>query len=493
MQINPLLLIDGYKADHRRQYPEGTTMVYSNWTPRKSRLEGVDRVVFFGLQYFLRKYLQEGFDEGFFSRKKGEVCDEYKATMDAYLGKDSVPVDHIADLHDLGYLPLSIKAVEEGTFVDIGVPMLTVHNTLPEFFWLTNQIETLMSSVLWTPCTSATIANQFRREFQRRSHSDNYGGIKYQGHDFSFRGMSSPESAAISGSGHLTSFAGTDTVPAIKLIEKYYPGNSSQIGASVPATEHSVMCMGGQVDEIATYKRLLNEVYPSGIVSIVSDTWDFWSIMTTGLQALRDDIALRYNKTGGTAVFRPDSGDPVKIICGDPDAPEGSPEHKGAFQCLWDVFGGKQASGLSGLRQLHPAVGLIYGDSITLDRQSQILNKLLKKGFEPTVVLGIGSYTYQYTTRDTFGFAMKATYGEVNGEGREIFKSPKTDPTGEKKSAKGLLRVVQDVGMLRLEDQLSKADWLADSGLLKDVFANGAVVRTTTFDAIRNRLYPQGF
>ena len=489
MQINPLFLIDGYKADHRRQYPEGTTVVYSNWTPRKSRVEGMDQVVFFGLQYFMMEYLQSRFAEDFFMRYRGEVCDEYKRCMDSYLGPDAVPVDHIADLHDLGYLPIQINALPEGTLVPVGVPMLTIHNTHSDFFWLTNQLETLMSSVLWLPCTSATTAHGYRQRFMAALGASPACDVRFQGHDFSFRGMSSPEAAMTSGAGHLLSFYGTDTIPAIKFVQRYYPGDNGLIGCSVPATEHSVMCMGGKDDEIGTYRRLINEIYPTGIVSIVSDTWDFWSIMTKGLDALKDDILARHDATGGRVVFRPDSGDPVKIVCGDPDAPEGTPEHKGAFQCLWDAFGGSVSE--DGLRVLNPAVGLIYGDSITPQRQSEILSGLLQKMFEPTVVLGIGSYTYQHVTRDTFGFAMKATYGEVSGDPREIFKSPKTDPSGEKKSAKGLLKVIREDGKLKLVDQCSSLEM--QDNLLKPVFRNGGILKHWSFKDVRNNLWPQGF
>jgi len=197
--MNPLLLIDGYKADHRRQYPDGTTLVYSNFTPRKSRVPGTEQVVFFGLQYFIMEYLQDRFEEDFFARPKQDVVAEYQAEMDAYLGEGAVPVDHIASLHDLGYLPIKICAVPEGSRIPVRVPMLTIHNTLPEFFWLTNQLETLLSSCLWLPCTSATTAYAYRKRFDAAAQDAGYdaGFVRFQGHDFSFRGMSSPESVLV--------------------------------------------------------------------------------------------------------------------------------------------------------------------------------------------------------------------------------------------------------------------------------------------------------
>lgn len=485
--MNPLLLLDGYKCDHRRQYPDVTEFVYSNFTPRKSRVEGVDRVVFFGLQYFLKRYLVELFNEEFFGQPLRKVVDEYRETMDSYLGVGAVPVDHIAELHSLGYLPIRIKAIAEGDLCPMRVPMLTIVNTDPRFFWLTNQLETIMSATLWCGVTSATTAYEFRRTFNKYNKLTGIepGFAKFQGHDFSFRGMSSLESAMISGAAHLTSFAGTDTVPAIKFIEKYYGGDNGLIGCSVPATEHSVMCMGGEDAEIATYRRLIRDVYPKGIVSIVSDTWDFWSIMTHGLAALRNDILAR----DGKVVFRPDSGDPVKVVCGDPEAPKDSPESIGAMECLWIAFGGEVKDGY---RHLNPKVGLIYGDAITRERQEQICKGLIANKFAPNIVLGIGSYSYQMTTRDTFGHAMKATWGVVNGQPRDIFKNPKTDRGSEKKSAKGLLQVFRDeYGDLRLKDQCTPAE--EEGGLLRTVFENGRLFNQTDLAAVRYELHRDTF
>jgi len=243
--MNPLHLIDGYKAGHRQQYPTGTTLVYSNFTPRKTRNPMMPKTVFFGLQYFIKEYLQDRFDKEFFHIPKERAVRSYKRRMDSYLGKDAIPTDHIEALHDLGYLPLKIKALPEGSMVDMKVPVLTVVNTKPEFFWLVNYIETLMSCVLWQPSTSATIAKKYREildKFAKETGGDE-NFVQWQGHDFSFRGMSSVETAMVSGAGHLLSFTGTDTVPAIDFLEKYYGASCEVelIGGSVPATEHSTM------------------------------------------------------------------------------------------------------------------------------------------------------------------------------------------------------------------------------------------------------------
>lgn len=487
MKCTPLLLKDGYKVGHKFQYPEGTTLVYSNLTPRKSRNEDIGEIVFFGLQYFIKEYLQYQFNEDFFNRPKDLVLHQYQRRIDNYLGKDSITYQHIADLHDLGYLPLEIKALPEGTRVPMRVPVFTIRNTHPDFFWLTNMLETLLSAILWKPCTSATTAYQYLKSFHRYARETvgtDTAFITWQGHDFSFRGMSGIEDAVMSGAGHLLSFSGTDTIPAIDLLEQYYNADCTQelIGGSVAATEHSVMCMGTQQDEIGTFRRLINEVYPTGIVSIVSDTWDFWQVITEFLTLMKADILAR----NGKVVIRPDSGDPVKIIVGDPDAPMGSPAFKGAIECMWETFGGSITE--KGFKLLDPHIGLIYGDSITLERQEAILSGLKNKGFASyNVVLGIGSFTYEYVTRDTFGFAMKATYGEVNGAGRAIFKDPKTDD-GTKKSAKGLMQVYRDpqTGRLNLKDECT---WEEEAqGELKTVFKDGELLVEWSLQEIRERV-----
>jgi len=487
MRINPILLKDGYKVGHKFQYPEGTSLVYSNLTPRKSRNGDVQEIVFFGLQYFIKEYLVREFNESFFSQPKEQVLKQYARRMDNYLGKDSITYDHIAALHDLGYLPLEIKALPEGALVPMRVPIFTIKNTIPEFFWLTNMLETILSAILWKPCTSATTAFQYLKTFTKYAKEtvgNDLSFIPWQGHDFSFRGMSGVEDALISGAGHLLSFAGTDTIPAIDFLETYYNADAEKelIGGSVPATEHSVMCMGTQDDEIKTFERLISEIYPAGIVSIVSDTWDFWQVITEFLPALKNRILAR----NGKVVIRPDSGDPVKIIVGDKDAPVGSPAYKGAIECMWETFGGITTE--QGYKLLDGHIGLIYGDSITTERQLAILEGLKQKGFASyNVVLGIGSYTYEYVTRDTFGFAMKATYGEVNGVGRDIFKDPKTDD-GTKKSAKGLMQVYRNTitGKLEVKDQCT---WEEEAqGELKTVFKDGKVVVDWTLAEIRERI-----
>ena len=233
----------------------------------------------------------------------------------------------------------------------------------------------------------------------------------------------------------------------------------------------------------------LLETYPKGILSVVSDTWDLWKVCTEHVVTLKEEILAR----DGKLVIRPDSGDPVDILCGFNTrskmvslVDDEHPSYKGVIELLWDVFGG--TTNEQGYKVLDSHIGAIYGDSITIDRADEICARLEAKGFASTnVVLGIGSFTYQYNTRDTFGFAMKATYVEINGEGREIFKDPITDD-GTKKSATGLLKVFKTTleGDIVLHDQVS---WEEESeGILQTIYENGEFYNETTLTEIKNRL-----
>jgi len=483
--MNPLLLTDGYKTGHHQQYPKGTTLVYSNFTPRSNKYapKGCDKVVSFGQQMVIQQ-IHEAFQNEFFSKPKDDVCGEMKRELSMYLGTD-YDVSHFEALHDLGYLPIRVKAIEEGTLVPMKVPVLTIYNTHPDFYWITNYLETIISNLLWKPMTSATIAHAYRKvltKWQEKTDAEKGWFIDWQGHDFSMRGMDSVDAVISSGLGHLTSFSGTDSLPTLYGARKYY-NEDGFIGGSVNATEHSVMCAGGADDEVGTFKRLL-ETYPTGILSIVSDTWDLWKVCTEHVVTLKEEILGR----DGKLVIRPDSGDPVDILCGkfnDKGEPVSKyrniPIDKGVIELLWDVFGGTINE--QGYKVLDSHIGAIYGDSITIDRADKICSRLESKGFASTnVVLGIGSFTYQYNTRDTFGFAMKATYVEANGEGRAIFKDPITDD-GTKKSATGLLMVSDE---LKLIDKVS---WdLEPHGALQNIYLDGYFINKTTLTEIRNRL-----
>jgi nicotinamide phosphoribosyltransferase len=231
--------------------------------------------------------------------------------------------------------------------------------------------------------------------------------------------------------------------------------------------------------ELDTYRRLITEIYPSGIVSIVSDTWNLWDVITKHLVTLKDEIRSREGKV----VIRPDTGNPVLIICGDPQG-KTEAERKGVVELLWDIFGGTYTS--TGYKMLDSHIGTIYGDSITLTRADEICERLMKKGFASQVVFGVGSYTYQYNTRDTFGTAIKATHVVINGEGKEIFKNPVTGD-GVKKSARGLLRVDLEEGTFVLRERVTPEE--EQGGELQTVFLNGELQNETSLSEIRNRLW----
>lgn len=480
------LICDFYKISHKKQYPTGTEKVYSTWTPRESRIAGIDKIVAFGFQSFIKEYLITYFEENFFSRAKEDVIAEYTRIVRYTLGDQNPDSSHIAALHDVGYLPLRIKALPEGTLVPTRVPMLTIENTIPDFFWVTNYIETLMSLSLWKPSTSATLALEYRKildEYARKT-SESLDGVQFQAHDFSMRGMDRVEAAAVSGAGHLLSFVGTDTIPAICFLEKYYHADLEKelVGCSVPASEHSTMCVNGQ-DELTSYTRFITELYPSGIVSIVSDTWDLWSVLNDVIRPLKDTII----KRDGKVVIRPDSGDPADIICGDPSS-DNVNEAKGVIEILWDIFGGTINS--KGFKELDPHIGAIYGDAITLERCKDICQRLMNKGFASTnIIFGVGSYTYGMNSRDTFGFALKSTYAVVNGEERQIFKDPITDKAKVKKSQTGMVTVVKREGAIEYVDKLN-ADQrnFAKEDLLQDIFLNGKLLVDDTLSNIRERM-----
>jgi nicotinamide phosphoribosyltransferase len=480
--MNPFFLADFYKISHRDQYPSDTEQVWSNWTPRSSRVAGTTDVVHFGLQYFLKHYLGEVFQSEFFGSPLAEVISEYRELITATLGVADPKTDHIEALHKLGHLPLKIYSLPEGSSVPLGVPAMVVTNTIDEFFWLPNFLETILSNTLWKPSTSATTAQRFRRVFEKRAkeygHTD-LSFIDWQGHDFSFRGMSGVEDAILSGMGHLTSFSGTDTIPAIVAANKYYRAGLG-CGGSVPATEHSVMCAGGQDGEFETFERLITKTYPSGVVSVVSDTWDLWTVLTNYVPRLKNQILGREGKV----VIRPDSGNPEKILCGDPfsSVPRVS---DGVLRLLRKALG--SANGMIN------GAGAIYGDSITVDVADKILDRTINEiGLSPfNVVFGIGSFAYEYVTRDTHNFAMKATAVRRSGKVIPIFKNPVTD-TSHKKSHKGIPAVYRTEASTETKPVYYVSEGSDPSALdncaFEVVYENGKLFVDNDFQTIRNRV-----
>ena len=557
MKLQPLSATDAYKLGHRAMMRKGTTFLSSNFTPRSDRLfKGGklfdNKMVVFGGQGFAREFLVEAFNEQFFNMPKAAAVARYERRCRNMMGEGVIPSDGFALLHDLGYLPLIVRALPEGSRVGMKVPTMLINNTHDDFGWLVNYIEPTLSNSNWKTSLNATIAYEYRRAFWHFAELTGVPkeAIQWQGHDFSSRGMSGPEDAARSGAAHLLSFTGSDTVSAIDYLEDYYHADSDNelIAGSVPATEHSISSSNIlfhvrrlkeerpgfteeqylELGEIAFLLDYITRIVPAGFASYVADTYDYWGLLfILSLPEVYAAIMAR----DGRLVIRPDSGNPIHIICGYKIHPVeflndeafldyiGSygtisidqyevvrvgdkycdlktlsmfqpmstiPEHEalGSIRALWDIFGGTIND--KGFKTLDTHIGLIYGDSITLERQWEILQRLHDMGFSSAnVVLGIGSYTYNYSTRDTFGSAVKATATVVDGEYIELFKDPKTGDK-LKKSAKGLLRVEEEDGEFVLYDQQDLSD-IDNLGAMEILFHNG-VVAETSLSEIRQRL-----
>lgn len=468
---NPLLATDVYKMGHMQQYAPGVNKVYSYLMARSSKT--FNKAQFIGLQYPLMEYLC--------TRLTPEMGEEFIENRNAILGGNSEEINSkIRDLCNLGYFPLEIKAVEEGSILPVRNALMTITNTDPKFYWTVGFVESLLLKV-WYPITVGTTSFHYRevveKFFKATVDNDQMGLKGFMVHDFGYRGDTSEEGAALSGMCHLANFLGSDTVPARKFAQKYY-GATEPIMLSVPASEHSVMCSFSRENELAGFENMLDK-YPTGIVSIVSDTFNLWDVLTKFAEQLKPRILARQGKV----VFRPDSGNPENIICGDPAAPQGSPPSKGAIRLLEEKFGASVNS--KGYKVLHPSVGLIYGDGMYLERYQRTLNRMKDMGYAASnLVIGVGGILRNHS-RDTLGFAQKATYVEVNGESREIEKDPITDPG--KRSHKGLIRLTWDAehGYVT-EDQVTPNE--EQMGLLQTVFLNGKLTRQCTLQDIRARV-----
>lgn len=487
-RINPLLESDFYKQVHWNQYPEGITKVVSYFTPRMSRLSHTNHIVMFGLQSFIKEYLIHDFNEYFFKRPKEEVMAEYKHLLDNTLGEGLYGLERVGKLHDLGYLPIEIKALPEGAKVPIGVPMFEISNTHPDFAWLTNALESVVSCEMWHGMISATVGVMYRKivdKYYDKTVDDNIPHARALG-DFSMRGQESKRSAYKSSAGWLLSFLNTATVPAIDYLEQYYNCDCSKepVGFGAVSTEHSVMCSNYAVDgdEITFVKKLLTKIYPNTSFSMVSDSYDYWNLVNNILPQCREEI-MNHN---GTLLVRGDSGDPVEVTV-----------H--TVESLWNIFGGTVNS--KGYKVLDPHVKAIYGDSITPQRAEKIYEWLENEGFAASnVSLGVGSFSMQCLeedsqlkpyTRDTFGIAIKATYCEdKDSKPIPIFKNPKESTF--KKSHKGCCVVTRDskTGEYVCTDGLTFADTenILNNRLVK-VFEDGNMIKEYSLQDIRNRLH----
>ncbi|MDE7433239.1 MAG: nicotinate phosphoribosyltransferase [Lachnospiraceae bacterium] len=486
---NPMLLIDFYKAVHSDMLPEKIEKSVSYFTPRMSRVKMWDKVVMFGLQAFIKTYLIEYFNEEFFEKTLMEVVGEYERVLNAALGRNTFKSEKIEKLHRLGYLPIEIKALPEGTRVPMHVPMFEISNTHPDFAWLPQALESLISAELWHPMLSATVGASYREivnKYYDISVEDSIPRAKALG-DFSFRGQECLQSAVKSSAGWCLSFLNTATVPVIPFLEQMYACDceKEEVAFGAVSTEHSVMCSNYAVDgdEITLLRRLLTEIYPDTSFSAVLDSYDYWNIIDEVLPKLKKEI-LEHN---GCMLMRGDSGDCVEVVT------------KTVFK-LWDIFGG--TINAKGYKVLNPHVKAIYGDSITIQRCEEIYKILIEQGFAcSNVALGVGSFSMQCVeeegelkpfTRDTFSSCIKATYCEVDGKPIPIFKNPKEG--GFKKSQKGLCFVYRDKeGALTFEDGFTKENLPKDNNLLETVFKDGKLIVEQSLAEIRNLLNNEKF
>ena len=601
--INPMLMTDFYKTIHHLAYVPKMEKLVSYWTTRMTRKEEIDKVVMFGLQALIKEHLINDFNDNLFNVDWDTINEEYIEVISNTMSVQASDTTELKRLYDLGYLPIEIKAIEEGERVNIKTPMFEISNTVDGFGWLVNYLETYISVNIWHPMTSASTAYSFREvvnEYFDKTVGE-YGVMQvlpkkeggYLHHpvdgqvklnsakntacgDFSMRGMTSFESAMASSAGHLTSFTGTATIPAILWLEGYYNCDCTKetVGKGVPSTEHSVMSSYGREGEFECYRHLIEDVFKTGPLSIVSDTYDYWNVLTNYLPLLKDSIMNR----DGKVIIRGDSGNPVDIICGTAQVVnldneeyiksleecqewmadyiwkevhnstthgecgddeqsayfkyqgkiykivislfwnrcdkqyyymdeaevarceeiELSAEQKGTVEILWEIFGGYINE--KGYKVLDPHIGTIYGDSITLELAKEIYRRLESKGFAVNnATLGIGSYTYQYVTRDTLGFALKATHSVVDSQERQIYKDPLTDKSkgnNFKKSQRGMCYVYRDGEDIRYTDEHTieelKQDKYRDN-MLKTVFKDSRLIKEFSIAEIRNKLHGNDF
>ena len=482
MNTLAILLSDTYKQTHSRMYPKGLTKLVSYWTPRKSMLEKQNKMVFFGLQAYIEEYLMHYFNENFFGLPEKKVITQYTETMNIQIGEGNYDLSKIIELHRLGYLPLEIRALPEGTLVPMGVPCIEITYTKHEFAWLVQWIECVLQAELWKPCCHATIGYMYREiaDYWYSKTTDGLDGAMACA-DFGMRGMSCMDEAVRCSAAWLLSFNKTSTIPAISYIDKYYDADckNNGIGIGAVSTEHAVMASNYAVDgdEITFVKRLLTELYPNTSFSMVSDTYDYWNMVNNILPQCGKEIM----KHNGKLLVRPDSGDIVEISIK-------------TIEKLWKLFGGTIKN--KGYKVLDPHVGIIYGDGCTLSNVQTIWEELEKRGFAANnITYGVGAFCFSaiiengklfVVTRDIFGIAMKATYGVVNGKKIMIYKDPKTDISHLKKSHKGCCRVYEEDGQLKCQDQLME---ISDDSLLTTVFKDGELTRETSFMDIRERMY----
>jgi nicotinamide phosphoribosyltransferase len=450
---NICLLTDSYKVSHYKQYPPHTRRVYSYFESRSGST--YSNTVFFGLQYFLQRYLAGPV----VTAAKIDAAEElYRA----HFGHDvfhRAGWEHILHEHG-GRLPVVIHAVPEGTVVPESNVLMTIENTDDRAWWLTNWLETLLVQV-WYASTVATQSRAMKRIIlDYLKTTGDPGLLPFKLHDFGFRGVTCPEQAALGGAAHLVNFLGTDTIAGLLLAQKYYA--CPMAGFSIPAAEHSTLTSWGEEREVDAMRNMLVQ-YPTGLVAVVSDSFDIYRACRDYWGGvLKDEVLAR----DGTLVIRPDSGDPPAVVCE-------------VLEILWQQFGGHTND--KGYRVLHPKVRVIQGDGIDYAMLEKILATMKAMKFSAdNIAFGSGGGLLQKVNRDTQRFAFKCSSVTVGDEQRDVFKRPITDPG--KDSKRGRLKLVRRGDKLTTVQQEEPGE-----DLLVKVFENGAILQRHSLADIRAR------
>lgn len=456
---NPLLLTDSYKLTHWKQYPKGTEKVFSYFESRGGEFP---ETIFFGLQYFIEKYLTGEF-------VTRERIDEAEAITGLHLGDKGLfnreGWEYILKEYD-GRLPVKIRAVPEGMLIPTSNVLMTIENTDPKVPWLTNYLETLLVQV-WYPTTVATLSYRMREMIG--GYLDKTGGIEgldFKLHDFGFRGVSSVESAGIGGCAHLVNFMGTDTLEALRVARDYYGVWKGVAGYSIPASEHSTITAYGKNGEADAYKNMLDQ-YPTGLVACVSDSYNIYDACEKLWGGkLREKVLGR----DGTLVVRPDSGDPIKTVTR-------------ILNILGNKFGYEMND--KGYKVLNPKIRVIQGDGVDMGTVDALLHAMRVKGWSTdNIAFGMGGALLQKLNRDTQMFAFKCSSVIIDGDERDVFKQPVGDAF--KASKAGRLTLVHDGDKYYTIREEEKEDWIADE-ILRVVFLNGIQFNKDNLATIRKR------
>jgi nicotinamide phosphoribosyltransferase len=455
MYRNLILNTDSYKASHYLQYPPQTSHLSSYIESRGGEYQ---QLVFFGLQAFLKDYICHPIIK--------ENIDEAEAILIAHgLPFNREGWQYIIDRHN-GYLPLLIEAIPEGTVLPTKNVLIQVVNTDPQCFWLTSYIETALLRAIWYPTTVATVSWHIKQIIARtlEKTADNLDSLPFKLHDFGARGASSYETSALGGAAHLVNFLGTDTLAAIILARNYY--HESMAGFSIPAAEHSTITSWGKEGEAEAYENMLQFAGQNKLVAVVSDSYDLWhAIEHIWGEQLKEKVI----NNGGTVVIRPDSGNPVEVVCK-------------TIELLMDKFG--YITNSKGYRLLPSYLRVIQGDGISISSISSILEAMTIKGLSAeNIAFGMGGELLQKVHRDTLKFAMKASAIQINHTWHDIFKNPITD-TG-KISKKGRLALIKDAN--NNYQTIRKEELGDDQNLLRNIFENGKLLIDDNLAAIRQR------